>query len=165
MCPSPTLWWRMPHFSWCWTPATLQAHCGRWHHTCLLWLGCLFIVCVGKCPSPPSGAFHMTATVTSFLHSKVAWQVPPLLPSLASFFIYSSHEGVPLLHSLELRAPCPLCYMSFFFQLLVCYSVCFFLLSLGRSQSVQGAMLICPRVVCGSIVCCLFAHLWVCQAG
>jgi hypothetical protein len=81
--------------------------------------------------------------------------------------LFSLREGMPLPHFLELRAPHPLCYMSFFFQLLVYYSVCFFLFSLGGSQSVQGAMLICPRVVCGSTTCHLFAHLVVCisQAG
>jgi hypothetical protein len=33
--------------------------------------------------------------------------------------------------------------------------------SLGKDQSVQEAMLICPRVVCGIFACCL-AHLVVC---
>jgi hypothetical protein len=42
----------------------------------------------------------------------------------------------------------------------------FSLFSLGGSQSVQGAMLICSRVVCGSTMCHL-AHLVVyfSQAG
>jgi hypothetical protein len=57
----------------------------------------------------------MTATVTSFPHSKVAGCVLPLLPSLASLFIYSLCEGVPLFHSMELRVTRPLCYTSFFF--------------------------------------------------
>jgi hypothetical protein len=50
-----------------------------------------------------------------------------------------------------LRAPCPL-YTCLFF---------FFLFSLGGGQSVHGAMLICPRVVCGSTAYRL-AHLVVC---
>jgi hypothetical protein len=37
----------------------------------------------------------------------------------------------------------------------------FFLFSLGGGRSVQGAMLIWPRIVCGSTVCS-FAHLVVC---
>jgi hypothetical protein len=37
----------------------------------------------------------------------------------------------------------------------------FFLFSLGGGQSAQGAMLIWPRVVCGSTTCCL-GHLVVC---
>jgi hypothetical protein len=70
---------------------------------------------VEKCPSLTScGAFLTTATVMSFPLSKVAEWVPPLLPSLACLFIYSLHEILPLPHSLELRAPCSLCYMSFF---------------------------------------------------
>jgi hypothetical protein len=76
-------------------------------------------------PSLCSGAFHTAATVTSFPSSNVAGWGPPLLPSLASLFIYSLCEGVPLPFSLELRAPHPLCYMSFFFQLLVYYSIFF----------------------------------------
>jgi hypothetical protein len=52
----------------------------------------------------------------------------------------------------ELRTPHPLCYMSFFFQLLVFYSG-FFLFSLGRVQSVQGGMLICPREYCMLLIC------------
>jgi hypothetical protein len=53
-----------------------------------------------------------------------------------------------------------------FFIVIVYYSVCFFLFSLGGGQSAQGAMLIWPRVVCGSTECRL-AHLVVCfsQAG
>jgi hypothetical protein len=65
---------------------------------------------VGSAPSPlSSGILHMTATVTNFAHSKVVGWGPPLLPSLASLFIYSSCEGGPLSHSPELMEPCPLC--------------------------------------------------------
>jgi hypothetical protein len=66
-------------------------------------------------PSLSSGVCHKTATVTSFPHYKIAGHEPSLLLSLASLFIYSSHEGVPLPHSQDLKAFCPLCYMSFFF--------------------------------------------------
>jgi hypothetical protein len=94
----------------------------------------------------------------------VAGQVPPLLPSQASLFIYSSCEGVP---SPTFRisghpALFAMCLFIFLFQLLVYYSVCFFLFfTQGWGQSFQGAMLIWPRVVCGSTTCCL-AHLVVC---
>jgi hypothetical protein len=47
-----------------------------------------------------------------------------------------------------LFAMCPI----FFFQLLVYCSV-FFLFSLGGSQSVQGAMLICPREYLVPLIC------------
>jgi hypothetical protein len=86
--------------------------------------------------------------------SNVAGWVPPLLPSLASLFIYSSVRDCPSLPS----------WLRVF---VVVYSVWFFsVFSLGGGQSVQGAMLIWPRVVCGSTTCPL-AHLVVCisQAG
>jgi hypothetical protein len=54
--------------------------------------------------------------------------------------------------------PHPLCYVSFLLLLLI---IQFFLFSLGGGRSVQGAMLIWPRVVCGSTMCHL-AHLVVC---
>jgi hypothetical protein len=119
-CPSPTLWWGVPHFSHCWTSSSLQAHCRRGRHTHLLCLACLFTVCVGQCPPTPPWplwwSFPNDSTVTSFPHSKVAGWGPPLLPSPAGLFIYSSHEGVPLPHCLEFRVPHPLCYVSFFFS-------------------------------------------------
>jgi hypothetical protein len=101
---------------------------------------------------PPSGgAFHRTATVTSFPCSKVAGRGPPLLPSLPGLFICSSREGVPL-PSLW-SSGCPTLFvMCLVFQLLVYYSV-FFLFSLGRGQSVQGAMLLCPREYRVPLIC------------
>jgi hypothetical protein len=60
---------------------------------------------------------------------------------------------------------CPtLLAMCLFYFVIAYYLV--FLFSLGGGQSVQGAMLIWPRVVCGSTTCHL-AHLVVCfsQAG
>jgi hypothetical protein len=47
------------------------------------------------------------------------------------------------------------------FLLLLLIIQFFFLFSLDGGRSVQGAMLIWPRVVCGSTSCCL-AHLVVC---
>jgi hypothetical protein len=86
-------------------------------------------------PLHSGGTFHTIATVKSFPHSKVAGWGPPLLPSLASLFIYRAKGTLPsLLHVLFVC----------FFQLLVYYSVIFFFF-LGGGQSIQGAMLICPR--------------------
>jgi hypothetical protein len=116
LCPSPTLQWSMPHFSHCWMPSSLQAHWGKWCHTCLLWPACLFKVCLRDCPFP------------------TLWS-----SGCPAFFVTS---------------------FFFFFQLLVYYSA-FFLFSLGWGQCVQGAMLTCPRVFCGSTTCHL-AHLVVC---
>jgi hypothetical protein len=65
----------------------------------------------GGAPTPlSSGACHTLATVTSFLLSKVAGKAPPLLPSPAGLFIYSSSGecSFPTLQS-------PICYVSFFF--------------------------------------------------
>jgi hypothetical protein len=101
----------------------------------------------------------MTATVTSF-------PIPRLLGGghhsclLRPAYLITVLWGIAPPHSSEHRAPCPLCYMSF--CCCCCLSVWFyFLFSLGGGQSVQGAMLIWPRVVCGSTLCCL-AHLVVC---
>jgi hypothetical protein len=102
---------------------------GKWRHSCLLWPTCLFTIHMRDCPSPPlHWSFHITAAVTSFQLHKVAGRVLPLLPSLATLFIYSSPEGLLIPHSLELGVPSPPCYVFFiFFQLLVYYSVCFIL--------------------------------------
>jgi hypothetical protein len=64
---------------------------------------------------------------------------------------------------LRLRAPHPLCNVLclFFLLLLFIQFGFFFSFSLGGGQSVQGAMLIWTRVVCGSTMCHL-AHLVVC---
>jgi hypothetical protein len=94
------------------------------------------------------------------------WVGAPLLPSLAGLFIYSSREGVPLPHSMELGRPTLFAMCLFFFFFLTACLLFSLFFPLGGSQSVHGAMLICPRFVCGSITCHL-AHLLICfsQAG
>jgi hypothetical protein len=86
-------------------------------------------------------------------------------PAFSGWLIYSSPEGLSLLSSLELRAPALFATSFFFFFLFSCFFIIqfFFLLffPLGEGQSVQGAMLIWPRVVCGSTTYHL-AHLVVC---
>jgi hypothetical protein len=90
---------------------------GGCHHACLLWLACLFTVCLRDCTSPTlRGSGH------------------PALFAKCLFF-YS--------------AACLL------------FSVFFLFVPLGGGQSVQGVMLIWPKVVCGSTTCSL-AHLVVC---
>jgi hypothetical protein len=127
-CPSPTLLWFMPHFSHCYKPSPLQAYWGRWCHTCLLWLACLFTVHIRGCLFTPLWwKFHTTAAVTSFPLSKVAGWVLPLLPSPAGLFIYSSSGecSSPTLQS----SGCPALFATcLFFQLLVYYSVWVFFL-------------------------------------
>jgi hypothetical protein len=51
-CPSPTIWWRVPHLHHCWTPSPLQAHWGRCCHSCLPWPACLFTVRMRDYPYP-----------------------------------------------------------------------------------------------------------------
>jgi hypothetical protein len=92
--------------------------------------------------------------------SKVAGRVLPLLSSPASLFIYSSMRDCP---SPSLRCSgCPAFFAMCLFLLLFIIQFGFFsLFTLGGGQSVQGAMLIWPRVVCGSTVCHL-AYMEVC---
>jgi hypothetical protein len=102
--------------------------------------------------------------------SPLLWSFPPtpllqafplliagrvLLPSPAGLVYLQFCEGFPS-PPLVLRVPHPLCYMSFFLLLLLIIQFLFF--PLGGGWSVQGAMLIWPRVVCGSTAYRL-AHL------
>jgi hypothetical protein len=105
-------------------------------------------------------SFPPTTTFISF-PAPGCWVGAAATPAFSGQLVYLQFREGFLPHLSALRAPCPLCYMSFFFsfQLLVYYSVWFF--SLGGSRSVQGATLIWPRFVCGSITCHL-AHLVVC---
>jgi hypothetical protein len=157
-----TVQWIMPHFSCCYKPSPLQAHWWRWDLSCLLRPACLFTVCMGSAPPPPSsGACHTLATGTSFPLSKVAGLMPLLLLSPTGLFIYSSVESAPPPFS-RAHSPLPSLLCVFFFSapcLLI--SLVFSLFSLGGGQSVQGTMLIWPKVVCGSTACHL-AQLVVC---
>jgi hypothetical protein len=114
---------------------------------------CVFIYSSrGKWAFPPLlWSFPPTATFTSF--------PAPAPPSLArpALFIYSSRRDSRPPPS-ALRVPHPLCYVSFLLLLLITQ---FLLFSLGGGRSVQEAMLIWPRVVCGSTAYHL-AHLVVC---
>jgi hypothetical protein len=97
-------------------------------------------------------SFPPSATLTSFPAPGCWAHAPaPTGASLArpSLFIYSSGRDSPPPSS-ALRAPHPLCYVSLLFLLLITQ---FLFFSPGGGQSVQGAMLIWPRVVCGSTAC------------
>jgi hypothetical protein len=109
-------------------------------------------------PSPLSCGVFLPLPLLQAFPLLIAGSVLPLLPSPAGLFIYSSMKDFPsspLWHS-----GCPTVFATCLFVVIDNYSV-FILLSLGGGQSVQAAMLIWPRVVCGSTVCCL-AHLVVC---
>jgi hypothetical protein len=113
----------------------------------------------GKCPFPPlQWSFPHTTTFTGFPtprllggyhHSCLLWSV----------CLFTVCEGLPLP---PFGAQGTLPFFLCLFVVVVHYLVCFLsLFSLGMGQSVQGAMLIWPRVVCGSTMCHL-AHLVVC---
>jgi hypothetical protein len=132
----------------CWVCAATPAFSG---------LACLFTAHM-ECGSSSlsCGVFLPLSLLQAFL-ILVAGHVLPLLCFSGQLVYLQFCEGF-LSPPLVLSAPHPLCYMSFFF-VIAYYSV--FLFTLGGGQSVQGAMLIWPRVVCGGIVYCL-AHLVVC---
>jgi hypothetical protein len=140
----------------CYKLSPFQAHWGRWHCSCFLLPACLFTVHMGSGPSP---SFVKFPSHRHFYKLSCSWLLGGATPPAFSggLFIYSSVSGCPS-HPSVLRAPHPLCYMSFLLLLLIFQ---FFLFSLCGGQSVWGAMLIWPRVVCGSSMCHL-AHLVVC---
>jgi hypothetical protein len=114
---------------------------------------CLFTAHVGSgsspCPVEFSSLHHLYKLSCSWLLL--------LLPSPA-WLVYLVLGGIPIPRSLALRVPHPLCYVSLLFLLLITQ---FLFFSLGGDRSVQGAMLIWPRVFCGSTMYHL-AHLVVC---
>jgi hypothetical protein len=110
---------------------------GRWTFSPLLW------------------SFLPSTPLTIFPDPGCWVSAPTPAPSGASLACLFTVLGrIPLSPSLELRAPHPLCQVSI--VLISYYSVSLF--SPGGGQSVQGAMLIWPRVVCGNTVYHL-AHL------
>jgi hypothetical protein len=94
----------------------------------------------GAPPSLSHGACHTLTAVTSLPLSKVAGQVPPLLPSPASLFIYSLSGECPS-PTLRCSGALPSLLHVFFFQLLVYYSGFLKIFSLGGGQSVQRTIL------------------------
>jgi hypothetical protein len=101
---------------------------GRWVFPHLLW------------------SFPPSATLTSF-PAPGCWVLLPS-PSRPGLFIYSSRRDFPsLLFGAQGAPPSLLCV---FIVLIAYYSVSLF--SPGGGWSVQGAMLIWPRVVCGNTV-------------
>jgi hypothetical protein len=77
-------------------------------------------------------------------------------PAFSSQLVVRDFPFPPLWHSGH-----PALFATCLFLLLLLIIQGFFLFSLGGGQSVQDAMLIWPRVVCGSTACCL-AHLVIC---
>jgi hypothetical protein len=99
-------------------------------------------------------SFPPTAIFTSF-PAPGCWMCATA-PAFSGRLVYLQFcLGFPLL--LLWCSGCSALFLHVFFVVIAYYSV-FFLFSLGGGQSVQGAMLIWPRVVCRSTTCCL-AHL------
>jgi hypothetical protein len=144
--------------SHCYKLSPFQAHWGRWHCTHFLRPVGLFTAHRGNGSSPFSCGVFLPLPLLQAFPFLVAGRVLLLLPSPASLFIYSSVRDFPSPHFGTQGAPPSL--LCVFFVVIAYYSV-FFLFYLGGGQSVQGAMLIWARVVCGSTVYCL-AHLVVC---
>jgi hypothetical protein len=146
----PPLLWRFPPITAftsfpaldCW--AFVAAPAGR----------CICLQLMWEVGLPPSVEF---SSLCHFYKLSRSWLLGMcrcscfLWPSL---FIYSSVRDSPPPNS-ALRKPHPLCYVSFLLLLVITQ---FLFFSLDGGQSVQGAMLIWPRVVCGSTVYRL-AHL------
>jgi hypothetical protein len=141
-----------PVQSCCYKLSPFQAHWGRWHCTCFLRPACLFTSHMGSgsSSSPP------TTTFTSFPASGCwAHTAAPALSSQAQLFYLQFREGFP--SPLLWRSVSPTLFpMCFYCSYCLLLSFSFF--SLDGGQSVQGAMLIWPRVFCGSTIYCL-AHL------
>jgi hypothetical protein len=125
----------------------------------LLSLAGLFIYSShGKWAFPLSCGVFLPPPLLQAFPLLVAGCVLLLLPSPASLFIYSSMGDFPSPLFSTQGAPPSLLHVFF---VVVYYCLVFFLFSLGGGQSVQEAVLIWPRVFCGSTMCRL-AHLVVC---
>jgi hypothetical protein len=110
----------------------------------------------GRWVFPPHPWSFSPSVLSQAFQFLVAGRVAPLPPSLArhSLLIYSSVRD--FLSPLFGAQDAPPSLQCVFIALIAYYSVSLF--SLGGGRSVQGAMLIWPRVVCGSTACRL-AHL------
>jgi hypothetical protein len=134
--------------SLCYKLSPFQAHWGRWHCTHFVRPACLFTVHVGSGSSPLSCGVFLPPPLSQAFLLLVAGHVPPLPPSSArpGLFIYSSGKDSP---PPNFGAQCaPPSFLCVFIVLISYCSVSLF--SLDGGQSVQGAMLVWPRVVCGS---------------
>jgi hypothetical protein len=123
---------------------------------CSCWPACLFTAHMGGGSSPISCGVFLTLPLSQAFPLLVAGCRPCSRLSLsgqAQLVYLQFQEGFPSLHSRAHGAPPSL---PSVFILIAYYSVSLF--SLGGGQSVQGAMLIFPRDVCGSFTYHL-AHL------
>jgi hypothetical protein len=112
----------------------------------------LFTVHVGgDLPPLSSEANHTLVTVTSLPLSKHT-EGGGSTPAFSRQLVYLQFGGgcsSPTLQSSVHTPPFAMCLFFFCFSAACLLFSFFSLFSLGGGQSVQGAMLICPRVVCG----------------
>jgi hypothetical protein len=119
---------------------------------------CVFIYSyMGSGSSPLSCGVFLPPTLLQAFPLLVAGRVLPLLPFPAWLVYLQFCEGFPS-PAFQVQGTLPPLLCDFF-VVIAYYSV--FLFSLGGGWSLQGAMLIWPRVVCGSTMC-RSAHLVVC---
>jgi hypothetical protein len=140
-----------------------QAHWGRWRYTCLLQPSCLFTVHVGSVPSHISSGAFLTQPLLQAFPVQGCW-VGATTPAFSGQLVYLKFcEGF---HPHFGAQGTPPSLLHVFFCCCLLFSLVFFSFFPGWGQSVQEAMLMWPRVVCGSTTC-RFAHLVVCvsQAG
>jgi hypothetical protein len=136
--------------SHCYKLSPFQAHWGKWHCTSFLRPACLFTVHVGSESSPLScGVFSHRY----FYKLSYSWLLDVCCCSC--LLQLACCEGFPSPPLGAQGTPPSLLHV---FVVVCAYYPFFFLFSLGWGQSVQGAMPIWPRVLCGSTVYHL-AHL------
>jgi hypothetical protein len=102
------------HDRHCYKLSPFQAHWGRWHCTCFLWLACLFTVHEGSGSSPLSCGVFLPPPLLQAFPLLVAGHVSLLLPSPAGLL-----WGISPPRPSVLRVPHPLCYLSFLLLLLI----------------------------------------------
>jgi hypothetical protein len=104
--------------SLCYKLSPFQAHWGRRDCTCFLRPACLFTVHMESGSSPLSCGVFLPLPL---LQASCSWLLGMCIHSC---LLQLACEGFPLLPSSVLRAPCPLCYMSFL--LFIAYYSVFF---------------------------------------
>jgi hypothetical protein len=104
----------------CYKLSPFQAHWGRWHCTRFLRLACLFTIHVGSGPSPTSSPVEFFCHCC-FYKLSCSWLLGGCHRScvLQLACLFTVLWGITPPPSLALRAPHPLCYVSFLLLLLI----------------------------------------------
>jgi hypothetical protein len=144
--------WVFPSLLWSFPPTTTFTSfpaCDYWVVLLLLPAAMFVFSSRGKWVFPPLLWSFPPSPLTQAFLLLVVGRVPPFLRSLSGLsvlFIYSSGKDfLPPIFGVQCAPPSFPCV---FVVLIAYFSVSFF--SPGGGQSVQGAMLIWPRLVCGS---------------